>query len=750
MAATAAIRSMPPANADLHTTWAYIEEGVDHIMNRLDTGVSIAEYMNMYTVILNYCVSSRMHGDLDSSIGLGGRTGANLMGGDLYKNLVRYFASHFVNIRATSEPLFNEDLLRYYLREWNRYTTSARYLDRVFTFLNRHWIKREMDEGRRNVYLVYTLALVMWRDNFFIDLQNRNSKLSSAILKLIESERNGQTIDQSLVKNILDSFITLGLDEKDSTKTWSDVYRQYFQMSFITETDKYYKAKTQAFLSEHTIPDYLKCAEQWLREEEDRTEHVIIREHLETIWDDFQQLLDHDKDEDLQRMCAMLARIPEGLGPLHKMFEDHVNHEGQQAISKLVDKGGVNVDSLEPKVYLDAISEVCLKNQHIIQRSFKNEIGFITALDKACREFINRNAATGTSTTTFSEFLAKHVDRLLCKNHKMAGGNLDAALNQVMIVFKYVEDKDAFQTSYNIKLSNRLLHDLSTSEEAEASMISHLKDACGFAYTIKLQRMLTDISLSKDITHEFSESNKQTSDDTGGDINFKIMVLGSNFWPLKAPSYGFVIPREIVPMYEHFLRFYQSKHANRRLRWLWNYSKNELRTNYLHQSYILVTSARQMAILIQYNTIDTLMTDELTTVTGITKDLLMQILGVLVNANILTNERKDQYTLNLNFKSKKIRVNLSVLSEAEFRPERVDILKVVDEDRKYVIQATILRIMKARKTSKHQALISEVVSQLSHRFIPKVSVIKYAIEMLLEKKYMKRVEGQRDMYKYLP
>lgn len=65
---------MPPANADLQTTWAYLEEGVDHIMTRLKDGISYSKYMNLYTVAYNYCVSSRMHGNLDSSVGLGGRS----------------------------------------------------------------------------------------------------------------------------------------------------------------------------------------------------------------------------------------------------------------------------------------------------------------------------------------------------------------------------------------------------------------------------------------------------------------------------------------------------------------------------------------------------------------------------------------------------------------------------------------------------------------------------------------------------
>lgn len=44
-----------------------------------------------------------------------------------------------------------------------------------------------------------------------------------------------------------------------------------------------------------------------------------------------------------------------------------------------------------------------------------------------------------------------------------------------------------------------------------------------------------------------------------------------------------------------------------------------------------------------------------------------------------------------------IRVNLNLPIKAEVKAEAQDVLKAVDEDRKYVIQATIVRIMKARK-----------------------------------------------------
>jgi cullin 1 len=57
----AAAPAMPPSGADLATTWAFLEEGVDHIMTKLQTGVSYSKYMSLYTVAYNYCTSSRMH-----------------------------------------------------------------------------------------------------------------------------------------------------------------------------------------------------------------------------------------------------------------------------------------------------------------------------------------------------------------------------------------------------------------------------------------------------------------------------------------------------------------------------------------------------------------------------------------------------------------------------------------------------------------------------------------------------------------
>jgi cullin 1 len=80
------------------------------------------------------------------------------MGADLYKNINTYFVNHLTDVRKASQEFSDEALLQYYAKEWNRFTTGANYVNRLFTYLNRHWVKREKDEGRRNVYGVYTVC----------------------------------------------------------------------------------------------------------------------------------------------------------------------------------------------------------------------------------------------------------------------------------------------------------------------------------------------------------------------------------------------------------------------------------------------------------------------------------------------------------------------------------------------------------------------------------------------------------------
>lgn len=50
----------------------------------------------------------------------------------------------------------------------------------------------------------------------------------------------------------------MGLDTTDSTKSNLDVYKEFFEAPFIDATEAYYTAESEKFITENSVPEYMK------------------------------------------------------------------------------------------------------------------------------------------------------------------------------------------------------------------------------------------------------------------------------------------------------------------------------------------------------------------------------------------------------------------------------------------------------------------------------------------------------------
>lgn len=150
-----------------------------------------------------------------------------------------------------------------------------------------------------------------------------------------------------------------------------------------------------------------------------------------------------------------------------------------------------------------------------------------------------------------------------------------------------------------------------------------------------------------------------------------------------------------------------------------------------------------MCILLAFNDNQSLTYAAIMALCGVEddKDLQPHILGLCSKLKILVREGPGKYVgagdtfwVNEDFKSKfkRIKVPLVMIKEpglasaatanGEPNPSSGDLPPAVEEERRHITEAAIVRIMKTRKSLTHNDLIGEVTRQVSNRFSPQPMV----------------------------
>eukprot|EP00930_Biecheleria_cincta_P040180 TRINITY_DN27551_c0_g1_i1.p1 TRINITY_DN27551_c0_g1~~TRINITY_DN27551_c0_g1_i1.p1 ORF type:complete len:788 (-),score=181.16 TRINITY_DN27551_c0_g1_i1:93-2456(-) len=765
----------PMDEKESNRTWECLKHAIHQIHQHNASSLSFEElYRNAYNLVLH------KYGEL------------------LYNGVQGVVADHLKTVAQSCVDCPDDRLLEELKKQWDDHKTTMVMIRDILMYMDRNFVTQYKKVP------VYEMGLIIFREKVS-GHQRVKSHLLTLMLDNIAAERKGEQVDRILLKHTVNMLVELGVQGKN-------VYRESFEDAFLDATRKFYQDESVQYISQNTCSDYLKKAEKRIREEKARVENYLHESTMEKIQElcDEEWILvhyktlihmensgcawmfEHDKVQDLERMYVLFSRVPTTMKEVQRVMMDCMCQAGRDVLS---DPEKVK----DPVSFISSILGLKHKYDQFVKESFKESKDFQLALKQAFESFLNKDTRT-------AQYLSLFVDDMFRKGLKGISSDveMDANLEQVVTVFRFLQDKDVFENFYKQHLARRLLTGRSVSDEAEKSMISKLKSECGHQYTSKLEGMFQDMKLSEDLMKQYKNSyatgagGRGSSSAAAGSrgsgassgsmglaggsgIELKVSVLTSGFWP-GPPGAPCELPPEIQDCCSRFETFYLAKHTGRRLTWQPNNGLADLKAHMPKSKHELNVTTYQMCILMLFNSHQTLSYQDIQHQTQIPLDELKRhLMSLYVNpkAKILVKlggekekakelEDGDMFQVNPVFECKLVRIKVplvqmkSVPGQDGNTVTRVeaadgttsavggsDVPATVEEDRKHLVEAVIVRVMKSRKTLEHNQLVMEVTRHLTSRFQPAPTLIKQRIEKLIEREYLERSQADRRVYNYL-
>lgn len=364
-----------------------------------------------------------------------------------------------------------------------------------------------------------------------------------------------------------------------------------------------------------------------------------------------------------------------------------------------------------------------------------------------------------------SELLSVYVNDLM-KNANMTVEEWEATLGDIGDMTYYIDDKDVFTTFYTKFLSNRLIVD-SYKEDMEDFMFMKLRNACGRTLTYKMEVMFKDLKTSETMNEEFKKWRPPVTEDDK--ITFNMRVLTSGSWSIPCISAKLNVPEVLKPSMDIFGQYYKKHYLRRTLMWLYNFSKCEITMarGFMDKPYIFQMNTFQLGVLntlIEVQTVDYAI---IAATTGMDYDHLQTTLKTLLKTQVLVSnppykfEMQDgrivdkpiangtKFQLNRKFSKQKLKLNLDIKLKLVKQKETESTYQEIEGERKFNVDAAIVRIMKSRNKMGYLELQTEVISQVCKYFTPSIPLIKSRIGHLIEENYIERNPENAAEYWYV-
>eukprot|EP00823_Brevimastigomonas_motovehiculus_P006923 TRINITY_DN5949_c0_g1_i1.p1 TRINITY_DN5949_c0_g1~~TRINITY_DN5949_c0_g1_i1.p1 ORF type:complete len:757 (+),score=176.94 TRINITY_DN5949_c0_g1_i1:117-2387(+) len=719
--------------------WNRIEsEGIKRlqriIQDNLSESFSNKQYVDLYTIIYQMCIQ---------------KPSCTVQLYDHFRSSITSYLEGVALPAIISKR--GPYLVRELVKRWNDHVIMKRWMSDFFRYLNRYYVKRASKKPLEEI------AVICFHDVIY---EQSKAKMTTEILSLIQQDRDGEEVDTDLLREAINIYVEMGMGT-------DKVYQRDFNDPFIAATASYYFREVTNWAASDSCPDFLRKAEVRLTKEKkilttylqkpseepllDVFYHAVLLRHQQQVLEKsntgVKALLKNNAVEDLSRMYALYSCVPNSLKPIAQIFHSHLLDLGNALVEKI---------SKQEKTteYIPELMNIHEASHELVVQCFHGNHVFHKALKEAFENLINKSAFQ----TTTSELLAEYADSLLAKgsaSSTLTEKAIEIQLNNVVQLFAYLRDKDLYAEIYRNLLSKRLLLGRSASTDAEKSMIGRLKLRCGAQFTSKLEGMLNDMRAATEHNNSFKDYCRDKKLSTG-DIEFSMQVLTTGFWP-SYKAENLILPEDMNTCIDHFKHYYESKTSNRVLTWMHHLGSITVAGYFSRTRVDLVMTPIQAIILLAFNKQNEYRIADLIQATGMSEESMKKQLRCLVGTNckILVKRPSEGYDskhiigVNQSFTSAQRRIRVPAAVTKTTQKERDKTAETVQEDRKYAIEACIVRIMKARKTLTHQQLMAEVTSQLMQLFRPDPKIIKRRIEDLIQREYLERDEQKNNVYRYL-
>ncbi|KAG4069752.1 hypothetical protein HA402_003193 [Bradysia odoriphaga] len=714
----------------------------------------------------------------------------------LQEDIVTFIKQAQARVLAQREE---QALLKAYISEWRKFFTQSGYLPLPFRqleaclgqncTLNYNFGSAAQKKTDQDESLVRKLMLESWNRSIFINIKHR---LQDSAMKLIHAERNGDAFDSQLVIGVRESYVNLCSDAGDKL----EIYRENFEASYLEATTSFYRLKASEQLQANGVQSFMQYADAKLREEEARAKRylepssfnalasccvsVLIGDTLPILLAECAPLIKADETERLQLMFRLLDRVTDGVEPMLNDLESHIVSAG---LADMI--SAAEIITQDSEKYVERLLELFRRFSNLVKEAFNDDPRFLTVRDKAFKAVVNdvtvfklelptATSARGNKVTTpeskCPELLANYCDMLLRRtalSKRLTSDEIESRLRDVLLVLKYVSNKDVFMLYHKAHLTRRLILDSSADSEKEEDIVEWLREVGMPAdYVNKLARMFQDIKVSEDLNAQF-----RTSTTRHDAINIKILNAGA--WAQCSERVSVSLPLELEDYIPEVEEFYKKTHSGRKLQWYHHMSNGTITFANNVGRFDLDVTTFQMAVLFAWNQRphEKVSYENLRLATELPDPELRRTLWSLVAFPKLKRQpllmepvgltpkdfaENTLFWINQEFaiiKNGKIqrRGKMNLIGRLQLSTERSQ-----QEDNQSIVQLRILRtqeaiikIMKMRKRLNNGALQAELIDILRNMFLPSKKMIKEQLEWLIEHKYIKRDDDDINTFIYM-